>query len=57
METIELFGWILSLLLLIGFIGSLVFVSRKPVLLSKSDYDYLKENNHQSSSEKGKQFY
>jgi len=54
MEPIELFGWVLSLLLFIGFIGSLVFVSRKPTLLSKSDYDYLKENHQNSSGEEGK---
>ncbi|MCM3790723.1 hypothetical protein M3221_20460 [Domibacillus indicus] len=56
MVPIELFGWILSLLLLVGFIGSLVFVSRKPLLLSRSDHDYLKDN-HQSSSERRRQFY
>lgn len=53
MSSIEFFGWILSLLLLVGFIGSLVYVSRKPTLLSKSDYDY-SQNNHENSGGKGK---
>jgi F0F1-type ATP synthase assembly protein I len=53
MLLIELFGWILSLLLLVGFIGSLLFVSRKPTLLSKSDYDY-SQKSHQDSSSSGK---
>jgi len=56
MSPIEFFGWILSLLLLVSFIGSLVYVSRKSTLWSKSDYDY-SQKNHQNSSRKGKQFY
>jgi hypothetical protein len=56
MHPIELFGWILSLLLMVGFVGSLVFISRKPSLFSKSEYNFPQKNN-QTFERKGKQFY
>ncbi|WP_169818517.1 hypothetical protein [Domibacillus iocasae] len=56
MLPIELFGWIISFLLMVSFIGSLVFVSRKPTLFSKSEYDS-PQNNNQNPERKGKQFY
>ncbi|WP_172645533.1 hypothetical protein [Domibacillus tundrae] len=55
MSPIELFGWILSLLLMVGFIGSLIFISRKPTLLSKSEYTAPQKNN-QNPERKGKQY-
>lgn len=38
MAPIELFGWFLSTLLTAGFAGSLFLMSRKPKLLSQSEY-------------------
>lgn len=55
MLPIELFGWILSVLLTISFVFSLVFISKKPALLSKSDYHSL-QKNPQHISRKGKRF-
>ncbi|WP_169818499.1 hypothetical protein [Domibacillus iocasae] len=37
MAPIELFGWFLAGFLMVCFIGSLVFISRKPKLFSESD--------------------
>ncbi|MCP3763875.1 hypothetical protein NLX67_16000 [Domibacillus sp. A3M-37] len=56
MSPIELFGWMLSLLLMVSFIASLIFISREPRLFSKSEYDS-PQNNNQNREQKGKQFY
>lgn len=56
MLPIEFFGWILSIFLMVSFIGSLVFLSKRPTLFSKSEYDSLHKNPHNFSG-KGKRFY
>jgi F0F1-type ATP synthase assembly protein I len=50
MLPIELFGWILSTLLTIGFISSLVVISRRPRLLSQSKH----KRSSQMNNDKGK---
>ncbi|WP_172656787.1 hypothetical protein [Domibacillus robiginosus] len=49
MEPIELFGWSLSTLLTAGFAGSLFFMSRKPKLLSESEYRSSQKRYHESN--------
>ncbi len=55
MLPIELIGWILSIILMISFIASLVFLSKKPVFFSESEYKAA-QKNHQNFAGKSKRF-